>query len=99
VSYFVDIAANEWRTLYIGMAVDLQRRMKQHKARLINGFTRRYVIDQLVYFQQHPSKAAAARRERTLKGWRRARKLALIDAFNPQWRDLADPCHLLRKQP
>lgn len=96
--YFIYIAANEWRTLYIGMAADLQRRMKQHKARLINGFTRRYGIDQLVYFEQHQSKAAAARRERALKGWRRARKLALIDAFNPEWRDLADPSHLFRKQ-
>jgi putative endonuclease len=89
-NYFVYLASNEWRTLYVGMTIDLETRMREHKAKAYNGFTRRYSIDRVVYFERQSSAIAAARRERQLKGWTRAKKLALINSFNPEWIDFAD---------
>jgi len=69
---------------------NLVRRLSEHKAKLVPGFTRKYVVDQLVYFEAFDSVLEARARERSLKSWRRAWKIALIEKLNPDWRDLAD---------
>jgi putative endonuclease len=77
-------------TLYVGVTNDLVRRMSEHKGKLVPGFTRKYGVDKLVYFEQYASILEARARERALKRWRRTWKLALIEEMNPQWRDLTN---------
>jgi putative endonuclease len=77
-------------TLYIGVTNDLPRRLLGHKAKVVPGFTRKYGIDQLVYFEAFDSILEARAREHSLKRWRRAWKIALIEKLNPHWRDLSD---------
>lgn len=89
--YFVYILASRRNgTLYIGVTNDLARRVGEHKAKLVPGFTRRYGVDNLVYFEEYGSILQARERERALKRWQRAWKLALIEKDNPEWRDLAE---------
>jgi putative endonuclease len=90
-SYFVYILASRRNgTLYVGVTNDLVRRIGEHKSKLVPGFTRKYRVDKLVYFEEFASILEARARERELKRWDRAWKLALIEAMNPQWRDLTD---------
>jgi putative endonuclease len=87
--YWVYIMASGPRgVLYIGMTSDRSGRAWQHRERVLEGFTKRYWVDRLVYFERHEDAAVAARRERTLKRWRRDWKVALIERDNPTWRDL-----------
>ena len=88
--YYVYIMANRSRTLYTGVTNDLHRRVYEHKHRLVPGFTQRYNITQLVYYEETPDVKSATARERQIKGWLRSKKVALIEATNPQWRDLSD---------
>jgi len=89
--FFVYILASQRNgTLYIGVTNDLARRVGQHKAKLAPGFTRRYGVDKLVYFEEYGSILQAREREHALKRWRRAWKLELIEKDNPEWRDLAE---------
>jgi putative endonuclease len=96
--YFVYIMSNEWLTLYVGMTANLQARVLQHKTRRFDGFTKRYGVDRLVYFEPCPDEATAMARERQIKGLKRARKLALIREFNPEWTDFGDSLALMKKQ-
>ena len=90
-SYFVYILASRRNgTLYVGVTNDLVRRIGEHKSKLVPGFTRKYSVDKLVYFEEYASILEARARERALKRWDRAWKLALIEKLNPQWRDLSD---------
>jgi putative endonuclease len=90
-SYFVYILASRRNgTLYVGVTNDLVRRISQHKSKVVPGFTRKYNVDKLVYFEEYASILEARARERALKRWDRAWKLALIEAMNPRWRDLSD---------
>ena len=90
-SFFVYILASRRNgTLYVGVTNDLARRMSEHKSKLVPGFTRKYRVDKLVYFEEYPSILEARARERALKRWDRAWKLALIEQMNPQWRDLSE---------
>ena len=90
-SFFVYILASRRNgTLYVGVTNDLVRRISQHKSKVIPGFTRKYNVDKLVYFEEYASILEARARERALKRWDRAWKLALIEEMNPQWRDLSD---------
>jgi putative endonuclease len=75
-------------TLYVGVTNDLVRRMSEHKAKLVAGFTRKYGVDKLVYFEEYASILEARARERSLKRWLRVWKLDLIEKMNPEWRDL-----------
>ena len=77
-------------TLYVGVTNDLVRRISEHKSKVVPGFTRKYNVDKLVYFEEYASILEARARERALKRWDRAWKLALIEEMNPQWRDLSD---------
>ncbi|HEY6066796.1 MAG TPA: GIY-YIG nuclease family protein [Thermoanaerobaculia bacterium] len=87
--YFVYVLASRSRVLYVGITNDLERRVFEHKHKLISGFTADYDIDRLVYFECTPDVWAAIRREKQLKGWLRRRKIALIESTNPRWDDLS----------
>ncbi len=75
-------------TLYIGVTSDLVKRIYEHKNKLAEGFSKKYNLDKLVYFEQHENISSAILREKQLKKWNRAWKLRIIEAQNPQWLDL-----------
>jgi len=77
--------------LYIGVTSDLEGRMAQHDQGLIKGFTLRYGVKRLVYYEFHETMDEAIRREKRLKEWNRAWKVRLIESMNPEWRNLFDP--------
>lgn len=87
--YFVYVLASRSRVLYVGVTNDLERRVFEHKQKLIPGFTAEYDIDRLIYFESTPDVLAAIQREKQLKGWKRSRKVALIESVNPHWEDLS----------
>ena len=87
--YYVYIMTNRSRTLYTGVTSDLERRIYEHKGRLVPGFTAKYRIKQLVYFEVTQDVHAAIAREKQIKGWLRAKKTALIESINPKWKDLS----------
>ena len=84
------LASRRNGTLYIGVTNDLRRRVEQHKALGVPGFTRKYRVTTLVYVERHGDIHEAIAREKQLKGWNRAWKLKLIEASNPTWLEL-DP--------
>ncbi len=87
--FFVYILASRYRgTMYVGVTNDLSRRVGEHKSGAVPGFTKRYKINQLVYCEPYTSILEARARERVLKRWRRDWKFELIEAQNPNWRDL-----------
>ncbi|WOH54308.1 GIY-YIG nuclease family protein [Bradyrhizobium sp. sBnM-33] len=87
--FFVYILASKRRgTLYVGVTNNLGRRMLEHKGKLVPGFTRKYGVDLLVYFEMFDSILEARAREHSMKRWRRAWKVKLIEEFNPDWDDL-----------
>jgi putative endonuclease len=89
--YYVYILANRrYGVLYVGVTNDLMRCVSQHRAKAVPGFTRDYGVIRLVYFEEYASITEARAREHSLKRWRRAWKLALVDKLNPEWRDLAE---------
>jgi len=89
--YFVYILASKRNgTLYIGVTNDLVQRVEEHKSGLQEGFTRRYGVHQLVYFEAWASVRDAITREKRLKKWNRQWKIELIESLNPQWKDLCD---------
>ncbi len=88
--YFVYIMANEAGMLYTGVTNDLERSVAQHKAKLIPGFAKRYNMTRLVYFETTTDVREAIAREKQIKGWGRRRKLALIEAVNPERRYLSE---------
>jgi putative endonuclease len=88
--YFVYILASRKNgTLYIGVTNDLERRVWQHKTKATKGFTEKYNVCNLVYFEQSPSITDAIDREKCLKRWKRDWKLRLIESVNPNWTDLS----------
>ena len=88
-AYYVYILTNPSRLLYVGVTNDLQRRLHEHRAKTIPGYTRQYDLTQLAYYESTPNVQAAIAREKQLKGWNRARKIALIETHNPVWADLS----------
>jgi putative endonuclease len=88
--YYVYIVTNRSGTLYIGVTSNLVARVHQHKTKCIEGFTKKYNLTQLVYYEAGTDVREAIAREKQLKGWRRSKKLALIDSLNPKWNDLSD---------
>src|SRR5258707_5338845 len=90
-AFFVYILASKRNgTLYIGVTNNLARRVAEHKAKLVPGFTRQYGVDRLVYFEAFDSVLEARAREHAMKRWRRAWKIELIEKLNPDWRDLTE---------
>ena len=88
--YFVYILTNNSGTLYTGVTNDLERRVYEHKQKLMGGFTKKYNITRLVYYEATPDIRDAISREKQIKGWGRRKKLDLIQSMNPKWRDLAE---------
>ena len=89
-SYYVYILTNQQYTvLYTGVTNDLERRLIEHAQGAVPGFTHRYNLNKLVYFEETDQIAAAIAREREIKGWIRAKKVTLIESLNPDWHDLA----------
>ena len=82
------LASGRNGTLYTGVTSDLVKRVWEHKNDLVKGFTKRYGVHTLVWFEMHEDMLAAIAREKEIKGWKRHWKLELIEARNPNWRDL-----------
>ena len=89
MAYYVYILSSRSRTLYTGATNNLARRISEHREGLIPGFTSRYRIHRLVYFERYKNVRRAIAREKQIKGWLRAKKVALIEERNPTWDDLA----------
>ena len=88
-TFYVYIMANKRNgTLYIGVTSNLIKRVYEHKSDLIDGFTRKYNVHQLVFYEQVGDFEAAVRREKQLRKWNRLWKLRIIEQMNPEWRDL-----------
>ena len=98
--WYVYIVSNKAHTLYTGITNDLPKRIQQHKDRTYcNAFTARYTFNRLVYYEPAADQQSAAIRERRIKNWPRAKRVALIESMNPNWEDLSvrfDLGHLLR---
>ena len=88
--YYIYIMTNSSRTLYTGVTDDLVRRVYEHKNKLIEGFTKKYNITGLVHYEITSDIQAAIQREKQIKGWLRKKKIALIEASNPEWEDLSE---------
>jgi putative endonuclease len=88
LQYFVYILSSLNHTLYVGVTNNLERRIGEHKAKLVAGFTVRYNITRLVHFESYSDVRDALEREKQIKGWTRQKKIALIEANNPHWNDL-----------
>ena len=89
-SYWVYVMTNRSGTLYTGVTGDLTRRVYEHRHRLVPGFTARYQIDRLVHAEPFVDVRDAIAREKQIKGWIRAKKLALVTESNPDWNDLGE---------
>ena len=91
MNYCVYILTNKSnRVMYIGVTNNLERRIYEHKQELVEGFTKRYHVNKLVYFETTTDVRSAIEREKQLKGWRRARKNELVETLNPEWLDLSE---------
>ncbi|HQZ99040.1 MAG TPA: GIY-YIG nuclease family protein [Thermoflexales bacterium] len=88
-NFYVYITAN-WNNevVYVGVTNNLHRRMYEHKNKLVDGFTKKYNVDKLVYFEHITDVAVAIAREKQIKSWRREKKDALINSLNPDWLDI-----------
>jgi len=88
-SFYVYIMASDRNgTLYIGMTSDLPKRIAQHRQKIVDGFTSKYDVDILVWYERHEEASSAIEREKQLKKWNRIWKLRLIEESNPDWNDL-----------
>ncbi len=88
--YYVYIMSNKSRMLYVGVTNNIERRILEHKMKLIPGFTSRYNLTQLVYCESTNSVISAIEREKEIKGWVRRKKTALVNSLNPEWKDLSE---------
>lgn len=88
--YYVYIMASYKGTLYTGVTNDLTRRVYEHRYKQVDGFTSKYNISKLVYYEETDDVTVAISREKQIKGWRRSKKVALIESINPYWVDLAE---------
>jgi putative endonuclease len=86
-------------TLYIGMTNNLERRVSEHRQKLIEGFTEKHNVTRLVYYEHFQDVHEAIRREKNLKAWKRQWKIQLIEKSNPKWRDLWEDFGILEKIP
>ena len=88
--YYVYILSNYSKMLYIGVTNDLERRVYEHKKKLVKGYTSKYNLHQLVYYEDTDDIGRAIETEKRLKGWKRYKKVKLIESVNPGWKDLAE---------
>lgn len=88
--YYVYILTNRSRTLYTGVTNDLIRRVYEHKQKLVPGFTEKYNVERLIYFEETSDVRDAIARQKQIKGWTRAKKITLIESINPEWKELSN---------
>jgi len=88
-SYYVYIMTNHSKTLYVGITSNLAKRVYEHKNKFVEGFTKKYNITKLIYFEDTNDVNSAIEREKQIKGWLRKKKIALIESLNPDWKDLS----------
>jgi len=90
-SYYVYLLTN-WndQVIYVGVTNNLERRLYEHKHKLVQGFTAKYNVNKLVYFEETPDVNAALHREKEIKKWRREKKNDLVTSMNPEWQDLSE---------
>jgi len=88
VGYVYILASTVAGTLYVGVTSDLIKRISEHKSGTFGGFTKKYKVNRLVYYEEHGSIETAIKREKQLKRWRREWKIQLIEKMNPKWADL-----------
>jgi putative endonuclease len=88
-NFYVYILFNPSRTLYTGITNHLPRRLREHRDKRTPGFTARYNVTQLAYYEVFETAADAIRREKQIKGWARHKKITLIESMNPHWEDLS----------
>jgi len=89
--YYVYILTNKSnKVLYIGVTNDLERRMYEHKNKMVDGFTKKYNLNKLVYFEGTTDVRSALEREKQLKNWHRSWKINLVNEFNSEWKDLSE---------
>ena len=89
--YYVYILTNKHNTvLYTGVTNNLERRLYEHRNKLVSGFTSRYNVHKLVYFDTTTDVTSAIAREKEIKGWVRQKKIRLIEGMNPEWKDLSE---------
>jgi putative endonuclease len=89
-NYCVYILASPTCTLYTGVTGDLTRRLSEHKQGLVPGFTKKYGVNRLVYYEQYGDVTMAIAREKQIKAWTRAKRVELIESVNPEWKDLSE---------
>ena len=92
--YVYTLASKRNGTLYIGITSGLVQRIWQHKNKMVEGFTQKYNVNKLVYYEVHPNAESAITREKQMKKWRRSWKIRLIEEKNPDWKDLYDDIRL-----
>ena len=99
--YYVYILSSKNKVLYVGSTENISRRTYEHKLGVIDGFTKRYNVNRLVYYETHPDLKSAIKREKQLKNWHREWKINLIESVNKEWKDLylkiADPFEKIYK--
>ena len=88
--YYVYMVASRSRTLYTGLTNSIGRRIWEHKQELVPGFTKKYTVHRLVYFEVYDDVKRAIEREKEIKAWRREKKVELVNSVNPTWHDLAE---------
>jgi len=88
--YYAYIMSNQSKTLYTGVTNDLERRVREHKLKIKDGFTKRYNVTQLVWFDRFDDVTQAIESEKRIKRWRRSKKITMIEKNNPHWEDLAE---------
>ena len=88
--YYVYILTSSTGTLYTGITNNLEKRVYQHKHKLLPGFTAKYNVNRLVYYEETDDVNTAITREKQIKGWVRRKKIALIESHNPKWQDLSE---------
>ncbi len=88
--YYVYIMTSTTGTLYTGVTSNLKRRVYEHKHKLVEGFTKKYNITRLAYYEETSDVQSALAREKQIKGWLRSKKFALIKSVNPKWQDLSE---------
>ena len=88
--FCVYMITNRWRTvLYVGVTGDIRKRIFEHQRKLMGGFSAKYNLDRLVYMENFSDIRFAIAREKEIKGWRREKKIKLVETLNPEWKDLA----------
>ncbi len=88
--YVYIITTQNNKVMYVGVTNDLARRIYEHKNKLVDGFTKKYNVSKLVYYEQTTDVYSAIEREKQIKGWRRDKKNELVETVNPNWKDLSD---------